>query len=270
MSPIERRLHAVNPRLLVIAKTTEAKSLSNGTGFFCAVFVRRPLPLTWTYAMAKIRAGSFDDVKALSNDWVIVDIGFSSKSETCALWRPNSSNEQTPLTCTFDKLVEELQIIASEGGKKPLHLLIEAPLSVFFNEKHNPVHRSFEKRSVIGEDGKKTTTTRYWYSGLGCCVMVAATYLMRALHDGKPTRDIVLFEGFVSFKHKGKKSDHKEDVKKLWRAVQTIGAEKSRIKRTPGGEKWISAFAVAGMDFGAPPVIVTDEKPAKSQIYTSK
>ena len=49
----------------------------------------------------------------------------------------------------------------------------------------------------------------------GCVVMMAAMYLFRALQDSTPRRRVRLFEGFVSFKPRGSRGSHCEDVQAL-------------------------------------------------------
>jgi hypothetical protein len=134
---------------------------------------------------------------------------------------------------------------------KPLNLLLEAPLSIAFTKDGNPTGRSIEK----GPEG-----TRYWYVGLGCAVLVAATHLVRAVAAADAQREIRLFEGFVSFKPKGVRSRHTDDVAGLrdvvWHPERYPAAitppEKLALDPT---DVVCSAFAVLGLDTGIPPVI---------------
>lgn len=128
-------------------------------------------------------------------------------------------------------------------------MVIEAPLSVCFDAKGNPKGRSVEK------DGART---RYWYCGAGAVVMVAATYMIRDIHEsGSRVR---LFEGFVSFKKKSIRSDHLQDARQLREAVKNsersaatiYSAEK--LKMDPG-DVLTSACSMAGIDCGIPAVI---------------
>ena len=132
-----------------------------------------------------------------------------------------------------------------------INVVLEAPLSAAFDANGNPVGRSVEKR-----DGQ----SRYWYAGLGCSVLVAATYLLRSIHDQSPVREIRLFEGLVSFKPKGLPSSHSKDVGALrdvaWNHPRKIVAPTELTLNQ--GDSIVSAFKVAGMDFGVPPVIVVD------------
>lgn len=117
----------------------------------------------------------------------------------------------------------------------------------------NPTGRQPEKR------GKET---RYRYVGPASVVMTAAMYLLNAVVNETRTREILLFEGFASFKPRGSKSSHARDVIRLRNAVwssagaHAIGAaDDLRLVAT---DRLASAFAVAGMDFGVPPVVVVD------------
>jgi hypothetical protein len=125
---------------------------------------------------------------------------------------------------------------------------------VAFNAHGNPVGRSIEKRN---------NQSRYWYVGLGCSVLVSTTYLLRALLEAPRSREVRLFEGLASFKPQGQKSLHSNDVLKLRKLVwdqrpelgQIVAAEALAISRQ---DLVVSAFSVAGMDFGVPPVVVLD------------
>jgi hypothetical protein len=140
--------------------------------------------------------------------------------------------------------------LANEG-EKPLNLVLEAPLSVAFSATGNPTGRAVEKR-----DGK----ARYWYLGLGCGVLVAATYLLRSIFDSPRSREIRLYEGLVSFKPAKVRSSHASDVLALRSIVfqQPSNAGKivapEQLRASPC-DRLQSAFAVSGFDFGIPPVI---------------
>ena len=91
--------------------------------------------------------------------------------------------------------------------------------------------------------------------------MVATTYLMRTLVTSEPNAEIRLFEGLVSFKERGIGSSHCADVLGLRAVVwgdstlqgSIVAPERLAMSET---DRVTSAFAVAGMDFGVPPVIV--------------
>jgi hypothetical protein len=134
-----------------------------------------------------------------------------------------------------------------------LNLLIEAPLSVAFNERGNPTGRIFERLKE---------QHRYWYADGGCVVMTAAMYLLRALHDSRPRRKVRLFEGFVSFHRKSQATSHCEVVEAL-RAVVLDPTRPDGKVLAPNqlafktSDVVVPALAVAGMNFGVPSVVRT-------------
>lgn len=194
----------------------------------------------------KIRAGTIDEMNAASGDWLIVDVGFSATKKSCG-YRDAAG---PALEITFSDLIERILKEAKRKTDCPLNLLIEAPLSIAFDEKGNPAARSIEKRD------KKT---RYWYVGLGCSVLVATTHILRTIVDSKPTREIRLFEGMASFKTRDQGHTHRGDVERLLKALESpdgiaekVAPEKLRSKKT---DRLESAFKVSGMDFDVPPVL---------------
>lgn len=193
-----------------------------------------------------IRAACLEEATPASGYWVFVDLGFARSSKSCGLL----AGTEDPRELTFAELTSALVRLVSDSGE-PINLVIEAPLSVAFNLAGNPTGRSIEKRG--GQ-------TRYWYVGLGCCVLVAATYLVRALVDSQPKREIRLFEGLVSFKPKGVASSHAQDVRSLRDVIFSPHLDTGRViaphqLAMSNKDRIESAFAVAGMDFGIPPVV---------------
>jgi hypothetical protein len=193
-----------------------------------------------------IRAGTPEEVEPKSGEWLFIDAGFSSSGRSCGVL----GAENVAASITFSEARSRL---VASGSRKtsPLNLLIEAPLSVAFNSRGNPTGRSMER---LGSQH------RYWYEGLGCLVMTSALYLLRGLHDSQPQREVRLFEGFVSFKPKGSVSSHGADVQALravvWDANRGSDAviAANHLAMTPS-DRLASAFAVAGMEFGLPPVV---------------
>lgn len=184
-----------------------------------------------------------------SGQWVFVDIGFSAYSKSCGIAIGDSQPRNVHYSDLASRIAREL-----EAGASPLNLLIEAPLSVAFNAIGNPTGRRIER---------KNGQTRYWYVGAGAAVLLATTHLLRCLYDMRPSREIRLFEGFASFKSKEKHSSHADDVSNLrsvaWGESQkgTI-VEEGRLKMRDD-DILVSAFAVSGMDFGIPAVVVVDD-----------
>lgn len=193
-----------------------------------------------------IRAGLPIEANRNSGEWIFVDLGFAQAAKSCGLL----VGDGKPKEVSFSQLTTEiLDIVAAD--EDPLNLLIEAPLSVAFNANGNPTGRSIERREQ---------QTRYWYVGLGCSVLVAATYLLRSIHDAQSHREIRLFEGFASFKPKGIRSSHSNDVlnlrKIIWEDASKSGYIVSPDQLTASPEdSLMSAFWVSGMDFGIPPVV---------------
>ena len=166
--------------------------------------------------VSKIIAGCTTDINKDSGQWLIVDIGFSSREPTCGVWKGTGN----PCVVTFGDLARLATREVQEAGPSPLNLLIEAPLSVAFQQNGNPARRSCDS-----QDGKQ----RDWYVNAGATTLIAAGYLLRALHGCQRQRDVRLFEGFVSFKPSGSSprskaeriAAHKKDVLKLKNAVWT-------------------------------------------------
>ncbi|RJP34861.1 MAG: hypothetical protein C4527_01490 [Candidatus Omnitrophota bacterium] len=194
-----------------------------------------------------IRAGTVDEISPESGEWLILDIGFSKNSPTCGFLE----NEKQPDVHHFSEAKKKICDFISKS-KRPVNLMIEAPLSVAFNQKGNPTGRKIEKKN-----GK----TRYWYCGPGCITMVAALYLVRAIVQIGASSEVRLFEGFVSFTKKGVRSNHLRDVKLLREVVEdrfayhdaVIEANKLRMVDS---DRLQSAFFVAGIDVGIPPIIM--------------
>ncbi len=193
-----------------------------------------------------IRAGTIEEVHRDSGEWVFVDIGFAVAARSCGVLVGDGEPELLTFGETRRKLAE---LVSDSGG--PVNLLLEAPLSVAFSARGNPTGRRVEKRGA---------QVRYWYVGLGTTVLLAAAYLLRDVANLNRDREIRLFEGFVSFKEKGVRSSHVEDVTKLRAAVydeagsvhRIFGAADLAMSRDDRIE---SAFAFAGMEFGIPPVV---------------
>ena len=185
-----------------------------------------------------------------SGEWVFVDIGFSQKSKTCGIAIGDSKPHVILYGDLGCRIADELK-----KGSSPLNLLIEAPLSVAFNANGCPTGRKIEKR---GGD------TRYWYVGAGAATLLATTYLLRRLYyDMHSVREVRLFEGFASFKSKESHSSHAADVSKL-RSVIWGGRDNGTIVgpeglKMSGDDILQSAFAVSGMDFGVPAVVMVED-----------
>jgi hypothetical protein len=194
----------------------------------------------------KIAAGQITDIQWSRGFWVFLDIGFSTRAKSCGLLLHDSNPKQL----LFSEAVHT--IIGITKKHERINLLIEAPLSAAFDFSGNPKGRAIEKEG---------TKTRYWYNGPGCAVMVAAFYLLRAMMGVDSDSDVRLFEGFVTYKKKGSRSNHSGDVL-LLREVVKSPEEYSECIYPPEAllrdkkDKLVSAFKVGGMDFGIPPLIM--------------
>lgn len=175
----------------------------------------------------QFRAGNASDLSATADraDWAIVDIGFSSTKKSCGIGICSAGIWKEPQEITFGQLTAALSNLISTPESAPLNLVIEAPLSVTFNAQGNPVGRIFEKQP-------NSTRTRYWYVGAGSSVLIAAVYLLRSVYNcPSRSRDIRLFEGFVSFKD-GITSSHAGDVNGLWQAIQDLRQLQSNSQKS--------------------------------------
>lgn len=193
-----------------------------------------------------IRAGTESEISPASGEWLILDIGFANKAASCGLL----INGYPPVELRFGEAVERVCEFV-RASKRPVNFMIEAPLSVAFNKNGNPTGRYIEK---------KESTNRYWYVGPGCTVMVASLYLFKAITEIEDAAEVRLFEGFVSFKKRGSKSDHSRDVELLMKVVKNYPGPSSAIYdadtlRINSTDTLRSAFWVAGIDTGVPPVI---------------
>jgi hypothetical protein len=194
-----------------------------------------------------IRAGIKSEITLLSGDWLILDIGFANKSASCGLM----INHEMQAPLRFNQAVDRICSFIAKN-KKPVNLLIEAPLSVAFDKNGNPIGRAVEKQAE---------KTRYWYVGLGCTVMVAALYLVKAITETPSISEVRLFEGFVSFKASGTKSNNARDVKLLREVIEDPGTYSDAIigpevLKMTESDTLKSAFLVAGIDAGVPPIIM--------------
>jgi hypothetical protein len=197
-----------------------------------------------------IEAGTREQISWGEGNWVFLDIGFSATRPSSGLLIGDAEPINKTYSAATGLVVQHITSVAS-----PTNLVIEAPLSVCFNSNDNPTGRKIERDA---SDGK--LTTRYWHAGLGCTVMVAAMYLIRAIAEAAPKRDVRLFEGFVTYKKRGENSDHRLDVRLLREVVMEpiqfanciMSQDDLLLDKT---DKIISSFEVCGMNCGVPAVI---------------
>ena len=204
---------------------------------------------------SQIRAGSVGEIRAGSGEWMIVDLGFSATRPSCGIW----TKADGACVVEFGQLVKRVIKEAQKSDSGPLNLLLEAPLSVAFNNRGNPTRR----RCDTNNDGKH----RPWYVNAGATTLTAAYHLLWNLCDSPIQREVRLFEGFVSFKepkdeaNPGKKptNPHIRDVLLLKDAVccpktACIFSTENLVQE---GETIQSAFAFLCKD-PVPPVIRVD------------
>ena len=118
-----------------------------------------------------IEAGTREQIDWGGGNWVFLDIGFSANRPSSGLAIRDAPPMRTQFADAKRRIVEHITRANSATS-----FVIEAPLSVCFNKNGNPTGRKIEKETIEGK-----TKTRYWHAGLGCSVMVAAMYLIRAI-----------------------------------------------------------------------------------------
>lgn len=200
----------------------------------------------------ELRAGRVDEIQRGSGEWLFVDLGFSRDAASCGLLHDDGTPEQL----TFGAALQRVVGATSRPGG-PLNLVIEAPLSVAFTAQGNPTGRSLEKQP---------NGARYWYAPVGCLVLVAATHLLRAIATAGVQREVRLFEAFVSFKVKGTRSCHTDDVLCLRETVwfpdrfPTAITVPDALRANPS-DILSSVLDQHGLGSGIPPVISATTRP---------
>jgi hypothetical protein len=115
----------------------------------------------------------------------------------------------------------------------------------------NPFGRFIEKRDKL---------TRYRYVGLGCSVLVASLYLLKAGKEADRLREIRLFEGLVSFKGSQARSSHIDDVLVLRDVIRSGGTDAGAFTMPlpldeHRGTTLASTLALIGLDISPPPIV---------------
>jgi hypothetical protein len=191
-------------------------------------------------------AGTEEQIQLVDGNWIFLDVGFSGTKKTCGLVIGDAEARCVDFAEAKNSIIDHLA-----AAKLRTNLVVEAPLSVSFRN-GLPAPRSVDKR-----DGKN----RFWYVGLGCGVMVASMYLIKAIKEARPPNGVRLFEAFVSFKEPGVKSDHKREVELLREIVRDPKSHRHRIVpaeelKEREADELMSAFGVIGIDCGVPAVII--------------
>jgi hypothetical protein len=197
-----------------------------------------------------IEAGNEKQLEWGEGNWIILDIGFSgarnARGRTCGLVIGNSEAEGANFAEATQRIVEYIA-----GTRSLVNLVIEAPLSVCFSAAGLPTGRSIEWKG--GEQ-------RYWCTGPGCAVMVAAMYLIGAIREIPSPNIVRLFEAFISYKTRGTGSDHKREARLLRDAVRYPRKFPARIipakdLKERKDDDLHSAFRIMGLDCDVPAVI---------------
>ena len=196
-----------------------------------------------------IESGTADQIRWDDDTWIIWDVGFGEDVKSSGLLLPRSEPRRFRFECAKQLIVEHIK-----NTRTLTNLVIEAPLSVCFNQHGNPTPRRCVERVEV--DGK--IQFRRWYQVGG--IIIAAMYVIRAIAEAAPNAKVRLFEGFVSYKTKGRSSDHCGDVLLLRDVIQqperfaacTYSMESLRGDLNNRIE---SAFKVCGLDCGVPVVI---------------
>ncbi len=192
-----------------------------------------------------IRAGHASEIDKRNGEWLFIDLGFGEKAISCGVLKGDCQ----PTMVSFGKLVKLAKWEAQQNAPSPLNLVLEAPLSVTFNKDGNPTPRACDWKNEERRD---------WYRYAAPSMILAAGYLLQALANCGIQRDVRLYEGFVSFKTSGSKTDHIKDVKALkdvvWNHKKDLTFTPAQLKRCES-DHLKSAFGFMGMDFGIPPVI---------------
>ena len=146
-------------------------------------------------ARYNIVPGTIGDISLDTNEWLIIDIGYARSRPTNAIWRSDEI-----LRSVYFGQVKPLVIeTAGLNPDQPLHLAIEAPLSIALDGDGEPTTRPCDEWL---RPGAAEPDTRLWCDNAGASTLVLAELLLRDLHEENiGPRRIKLFEGHVSFKY---------------------------------------------------------------------
>ena len=157
-----------------------------------------------------IVAGTIDDISIESEEWLIIDIGYSKSRPTNAIWWSDGTVCSRTVCSMYYRQVKPFVIEKAQlNPRRVLNLTIEAPLSAAFDSEGEPTTRLCDELpNPIGEE----LDTRHWLANAGPSTLLLAGFLLQDLHeDNIGKRRIKLFEGHVSFKNK---ESHKPRFKK--------------------------------------------------------
>ena len=155
--------------------------------------------------------------RELCDTVVAVDLGFARAEKSCGTsWLQDGKIQSQEFD--FGQCIDKVSTIIEEHEK--IVLIIEAPLSGLFSHEGNPMSRGdFERKSL----DLAIKTPRYWYTGAGASICLGATFFLKMLNvktlnlaDKENLHELVLYEGFITFKDENaKKLTHEEDAEAL-------------------------------------------------------
>jgi hypothetical protein len=205
--------------------------------------------------MSKIVAGAEADRVRLRSSLVIaVDLGFAENDESCGVaWRRPGRNGGEMELSFGDCLSFVAELVASVPDVAAL--IVEAPLSGCFNDMGNPIAREYDSKW----NGKSLESGRGWYYGAGGAVALGAIFFLRRLRELTVIRPatIVLFEGFVSFKHQ--RTTHVDDARTL---LELFASDKPgcRVVAPTGGAR-VTVLELLGEQADDAPLVLMRERP---------
>ena len=186
----------------------------------------------------RIVAGDCSDVCWGSGEWIIVDMGFANTKASCGV----AIGDCTPKNIRYCDLVKKVIDAAKEDKRKHLNLLLEAPLSMAFDTRGNPMPRSFEDADHA------------WYRNSGAAMMLAAIRLIDLLDSSDRKRKVRLFEANAPLK----KAKHWRVAAAL-RDVVTQRIEERFVEPceiiAPKSGSLIPAYRITNGDGRKPPVV---------------
>lgn len=184
---------------------------------------------------------------------IVVDLGFAKHAKSCGMAWGSFGGKAECRSLSFSDCVEKVASLLKEQDKA--NLVLEAPLSGFFDAAGNPTGRtSFEK---------KGSQTRYWYTGPGATTCLAAIHFLRALverckgTDADTKLTVYLYEGFLSFKSDSADNSkgHEQDALGLWNAF--VAKRVANIKPSEG-ESALGTLQILGLcELDDVPAVVT-------------
>lgn len=186
-----------------------------------------------------VRPGKGASTEAHPIPWLIIDMGFSASNRTCGIWMNGASipdNGPTAAASSARQTKKQLPnkhygmlapaVLTALGAPAPeaVNIMIEAPLSMAFTlpghgvRSGNPAAR-FADYLPSNLPDRESPRTRPWYTQPAAGLILPSVRLVTLLAAELTETTIYIYEGFVSFKNKRQRSDHKGDVEALWKAI---------------------------------------------------